>query len=613
MPHFNQIKLIVYFLLLTFFGKLGAEVISEEFLQVEEVEGENLYELIENYMDNRLDWQQGTIAELRKLPLQSSLIERLVKLKKDKAEIKTWRQLGQRTKLSKREVRVIKMFITMGKIKNYRGEYKLYNKLKHSKKHLNYNKNCQKIKIVLPSGGYLGGVTEWDEGEQEIWDHRNITYRSPLIKEKIRLYAGSYKINSGYGLVFSNSLFSMRSVNPSYNLKPGALKTYNTTSSNEYNYLFGTAIDYQADQYQVTPFWSRKGIDGHVENGIIKNISKTGEHVTEGQIKRKNNILQNQYGIAFNYDQNFYSLGMLGYYSDYGRKFAKIGSSNLAVVALNHSFKFQSWLLSGETAFAGKSQWAFKEALLFKLDEFVLGVSYRYFSPQYFCDLASTVRHYSGPLQNEKGVNFGFSLKLPRNFGVKGYIDYFSRIEPQGAGENIPVGSAFVTQLIKKFNPRMKLWLKYKKLSEQYFSIAYFQRVKRQFKVKSLFELTPGFNMINRFVYNKLSIGGTQETGIGINNSLEIQTERMVIDFGTTNFFTESYASRVYLYEPGIPFRFNLPVLYGAGTRFFVTINYRINEIFLLYFVCSYFEQKKVKQDYMNRQHQFELQLEINL
>ena len=49
---------------------------------------------------------------------------------------------------------------------------------------------------------------------------------------------------------------------------------------------------------------------------------------------------------------------------------------------------------------------------------------------------------------------------------------------------------------------------------------------------------------------------------------------------GTTQFYSPVWDTRIYLYEPGIPLRFNMVSLYGTGYRYFIIIQNRFrNEL----------------------------------
>ncbi|MCF7886426.1 MAG: hypothetical protein K9M80_08020, partial [Candidatus Marinimicrobia bacterium] len=338
-----------------------------------------------------------------------------------------------------------------------------------------------------------------------------------------------------------------------------------------------------------------------------------GLHVTQGQIDRRENLLQNQYGLAAVYNFGSNQLGLLNYSSLWGRSLETLGSRHLHMSSIYHKFQTGAWKLSGEYAFDYQGKYAIQSGLLYTPGKIKIGIGYRYFSPQLFGDMSSTIRHYSGRLKNEKGINLGLAFTLPAEIKFTGYIDFFSRVAPPNNGSPPPLGKESLVQLYKNFNSSYKIWLKYKQMYEIFHSDANFCSLKKQFKLKSHLEITHYLDLITRFIYNNLQTGNNEQNGLAISNSLEIDLNPINIIFGSSNFYTDSYESRVYLYEPGIPLRFNLPVLYGTGRRYFFTINYRINEIFLLYFVCSYAEQRKINQNKWNRKKLFELQLEINL
>ncbi|MDO9547632.1 MAG: hypothetical protein Q7J65_01530, partial [Candidatus Marinimicrobia bacterium] len=69
--------------------------------------------------------------------------------------------------------------------------------------------------------------------------------------------------------------------------------------------------------------------------------------------------------------------------------------------------------------------------------------------------------------------------------------------------------------------------------------------------------------------------------GIGTSISLSVSYKKtMELTVGTTQFYSPVYDTRIYLYEPGIPLRFNMVSLYGTGSRYFIVIQNRFrNEL----------------------------------
>lgn len=606
----NQIKLalIIGFCLLNI---LYSDVFSEEILQLDENSDASLQEIMENYLNNRLIWTQCHKEDLSQLPLNDDIIDVLLALKSENITINSWQKLQSESGLNSSEIRAVKMFILINQDSGFASDYKFYNKFVEDSTGMEYYSNSQKFHLHWPQGGFLGGVTDWDKGERNIWDYSNFTLRWP-IKDGMQIYAGGYKFNWGYGLVVSNSLFNMRVSRPSRNLKIGSPGFYNTTSSSPAGNFWGTSVSYQKNRWQFYPFWSRRYRDATIEKGVVQSISTTGQHVTEGQIERKNNLLQSHYGIGTVYKFGQNQVGLLGYYTNYSKKYSIIDSRNLALVSLQHQFKIEDWMFSGEYALRDNGGRSCKMGLLLDLDDLTMGAGYRYLGIDYFSDMGSSGRYFSGELQNETGLNFGLAVKIPGDIKLSGYVDFFRRLVPEEDGSHAPYGTETVLSLYKYFEDCCKFWLKYKQINEKYFSDACFQNVKKQIKLKNVLLLSSQIELVTRLVYKQVRSNQFQ-SGFGMSNAIEMNMGQISIDAGTTNFFTDNFNSRVYLYEPGIPFHFNLPMLYGTGRRFFLTINYRINELFLLYFVCSYVEQKRVKQANWNQKTVFELQFEVSL
>ncbi len=607
----NQIKfvLIIGLCLINF---LYSDVFSEEILQLDENSDASLQEIMENYLNNRLIWTQCGEEDIRQLPLNDDIIEVLVDLKSKNISVNNWQKMQDESGLNSSEIRAVKMFILFDQSTDLASDYKFYNKFVKDSTGMKYFSNGQKIHLQFPQGGFIGGVTDWDKGERDVWDYCNFTLRWPIIKDVMQIYAGSYKFNWGYGLVVSSSLFNMRLPSPSRNIKIGSPGFYNTTSSSPAGHFWGTSISYEKRKWRFYPFWSRRYRDATIENGIVQSISTTGQHVTEGQIERRNNLLQNHYGMGTVYQFGHNRVGLLGYYTNYSKKYSEIDSRNLVLGSLQHQFKIQDWIFSGEYAFRDNGGRSCKIGLLLDRKRITIGAGYRYLGTEYFSDMGSAGRYFSGELQNETGLNFGIAVNIPGGVKMSGYVDFFRRLISVKYGSHAPYGTETVVSLYKYFEDCCKFWLKYKQINEKYYSDVYFQNLKKQIKLKNVLILTSQIELVSRLVYNQVQNSEIQ-SGFGMSNAVEIDMDQITIDVGTTNFFTDNFNSRVYLYEPGIPFHFNLPMLYGTGQRFFLTINYRINELFLLYFVGSYVEQKRVKQANWNQKTVFELQFEVNL
>ncbi len=114
------------------------------------------------------------------------------------------------------------------------------------------------------------------------------------------------------------------------------------------------------------------------------------------------------------------------------------------------------------------------------------------------------------------------------------------------------------------------------------------QYKQKQIKLKVLHKWSKNLSIIINYVENKYMIENLQEKGKGFQIYLKKQYQNHKMTFGIIHYFTPTWNSRIYIYEPGIPYRFSMPALSGTGNNYFITETIKFNEIFSFSFAGKY-------------------------
>lgn len=407
---------------------------------------------------------------------------------------------------------------------------------------------------------------------------------------------GHYKANFGYGLTLNTGAFFGGKYNMDVSVHRFGRGFSPHSSMNESSYLQGAAFTHKISaNWEISALYSYKMMDARVEDMFIRSFKTDGYHRTQSDMEKKNTVSNQLVGsnIAYKNDK-FEILSTLVYthfnkllnpdekpyniYYPRGKDFFNAGVS--------YKVFMNRFILSGETAFDKSGKIATLHILSYSpsVNTSLFFIN-RYFDKKYQAIYADSPFCESAKLQNEVGTYIGLNANLlDRKLRLNGYCDIFhffhrrykvDKEHTSGVGIVGEVSYSPVSPLsmLIKYSMKNKAENHVESDKEKYVLPYVKHRLSYQLNYSPAKQvlLKAGVQYI-RSGFN----GREQSNGLLCNGTLRFSHEDVPVRASLLAawFKTDDYASRIYMYEPGLSYAFSMPSFYGKGCRYALNLQY---------------------------------------
>lgn len=410
------------------------------------------------------------------------------------------------------------------------------------------------------------------------------------------LALGNYKASFGYGLVVNTGIFSFgKLLGTSVGTRFGkGLSKHSSTSENDY--LQGGGITYRiGKRWEISAYSSFRKLDARVDNTFIMSFKKDGLHRTKGDYEKKNTVSNALIGSDLFYRGKQFKIGLTAVYNrlnkvlnpevkPYNEYYPR--GNEFFNGSVYYKYHFRKFTFSGETALDKGGRVATLNMLSYSPTVYTsfLFIN-RYFDKRYESLSASSSFSDNTYLQNELGWYLGMNTNmLGSKLKLSGYVDIFKFFHYKyQVDKKNSMGSDVLFQTSYSPHNKLSVLIKYgyKSRDKNYTSAD-----------KSKYVLTNNRNRISgQVVYSPfeqcvLKTGGeyvrsgfmrrqTSE-GILLNGTAKFDINPIKLFVSGAWFKTDSYDSRIYMYEPGLLYSFSMQSFYGRGSRTAAGIQYNI-------------------------------------
>ena len=431
----------------------------------------------------------------------------------------------------------------------------------------------------------LGFVGSQDAGEpffanRNRWGYDYYSFYLQLrnLRRLESLVVGNYRVSMGMGLVMNNG-FSLGKMAMLQNLGRSSY-TLRAHSSRSAGSLFGAAATIDMGQHlKLTAFASYSPADATLnKDGTVASILDTDYHRTETEMSKKHNLHLLKTGGSLRYNAHGYHLGMNALYTHLDRTLSPNTAtlyrqyypqgSDFLNLSLDYGYASPKVALSGETATDRKGHLAtVNTASLRVTDVLSLMVLQRFYSYAY-SSLDAQSYSDGGSVRNESGIYLGLTWHPSQALRLSAYTDY-----------------AYFA------------WAKYQVSQSSYSWDNLLQATwqKRRWTLTGRYRLRlrqkddeTKKHLVNRWEHRgRLSADYTAATGLGgrvqmdggwstgewggmVSGTLAYTRRWLRLNGGFGYFHTDSYNSRVYLYELGPLYTYSSQAFYGEGIRYWL-------------------------------------------
>jgi hypothetical protein len=621
----------------------------------EGTDNSDLYELIEHYLNNPLNLNKASLAELSALPYSDLSTANLIIEHRNKyGVIFSKNELYSISAIPEKVVQKILPFITVSdssssnkspkkndlsnftlqmrsRILNdlqrrrgfeahkYEGSpYKIYNRLKAS-----YSENIG-----------LGILTDKDAGEYSYYDFYSGYLKLSDWYGFKNIIMGDYLVEFGQGLALWSPYGLSKGTDAVYAVKKqsGKLKPYSSASEN--NFFRGAGTEYIWEHIMIAGFYSSNLVDANIDSisGMVTSTPLDGLHRTNTESAKRKSIREISYGAIMEYNiSGSLSTGILYYTSLFNRSFY---SSDIHDINGN-KFKYYSIYLDlyikyfnvfGEYSFSGNS---------------VASINGLHFSPSPIFSYTLIIRNYppnyinlhgygfgerSGATQNEFGIYNGFRWRT--SLGILNF--YYDQFKFPYATTDNPLPSEgnefmvnFSSRLSKKLEANTRIKHENKEVTISVDRRDHLvRRIKQSYRFELIYTLSDYIRFKSRAEYSNYYIRDTHLSSEGylFFEDVRIQPVNNLFIYGRAIFFqTDSYNSTIYEYENDLTGILSTTGLSGEGVRFYFVIKYGLFKRINLSF--KYSETYKPKETSIgtgyqeiegNLDNRIGLQLDIN-
>lgn len=428
---------------------------------------------------------------------------------------------------------------------------------------------------------------------------------------KYSVLVGDYNVAWAQGLAMGGNFFSGK-LQIVENVWRMGKEIRPHTSSNEYNYLRGVATTMRfSNQWSLSAFASYRKLDANTNNGVVTSLKTDGLHRTLTELDKRNTLGNATSGIRIAYDKQKWHIALHALYTYYTKKIAPperiynryyLRGNQAAVTSIDYSWKSKKWMIIGETAIDKNGHPSTTNSLKYRhSDRINFTLQQRSLSPRFISPFGNTLQAGSRTC-NEHGILFGMYLRPHNRLTLTAYTDLYIMPKPTYNAYQTSKGmEAYLQAKIQTgaahtwtFRYRFKTyqqnisghnqWLEYNsnhnaRIASAYTSTRWNINIAVDARILTKQTTTPQLGWM-------LSARSTQKWHKKFTSSL----------FAAA-FFTDSYATRLYAYEPQLQHAAGFPTFAYHGMRFVAVGKWEPTEYIsfgLRYGLIHYFNREEI-------------------
>lgn len=639
------------------FGQTKEEIIQErlEFiaqdLEVEDISLEDVFEVLNNYYDNKLNLNTATQEELEGLMMVNVFqINALLKWRDENgyfsslfeiSEVPYWDLVTLNNILPfvvvlEVESKTRRRFSEYFKEGNFEAYFRFIRGIERKEGYADVsdeekeesnkyywgdpNKLYSRLRYTNGNQLSLGVTMTKDPGEQLFgktqpygFDFYSAHAYYDNGKQFLRKVAvGDFQMQIGQGLAFWTGYgFGKTAESSTTRKKARGLKPF--TSTDEARYLRGAGVEIGLADFSLTTFVSYKGVDGSVmdldtldseEARLASSINMSGYHRTTSELNRKNSMNELIYGANLKYETRNFQVGVSAIQQAYDAYYKRseqlmnkyqFEGKELLNLSADYSYLIGNVNLYGEIAHSGSSNSiAVLQGVSVALGRrTTFSAAYRNYPKDYHTFYAQGFGETSNT-NNESGIYFGGNFRLSNAWSLNAYVDFFKspwlryRVDAPSHGHEV------LGQIRYRPNPRFELFFRAREkdkminVSNYETNVRPVERYKlRKYQLNMNVVLGGGWTWKSRidFVTDNRESKGLQK-GFGLAQDLLYRNAKFPVEVSLRYaiFNTDSYDTRLYIYEYNMQNVFSIPTYFNVGSRAYALLRYTfLNERFDLW------------------------------
>ena len=618
------------------------EVYLNEVMTLEDVESESLetvYDLLCELEQHPLDINSLTRETLEQFPfLSAQQIEEIIEYRDRYGPLKSVGELQMVRSLDFAQRRLLSYFIYIGD-EQERGFPKLDDIARYGRHELMATARIPFYRRKGDNGTYLGDpyhhwlryqftyhdavkagfVGAKDAGEpfftgRNRWGYDHYAFYLQLrgLGRLESLCLGHYRISMGMGLVM-NSDFSLGKVAMLQNL--GRASTgLRAHSSRSDNFLQGASATLNLGKgLRLTAFGSYRAIDATLnKDGTAATLLNTGYHRTAAEMDKKHNLNMIKAGGSLSYQYGGLHIGLNMAYSQLSRELKPNSSAlyrknypqgkDFLNTSLDYRYASHRLSLSGETAIDKAGHLATINTASIRLSDTWSMMALQRFYAYSYASIDAQSFSEGGRVQNESGVYLGLTWRPSPSLRLDAYTDFayfaWARYQVSQSSYNWDHLLQGTWQHRRwTLDARYRLRLKQKDNADK---TALKSHPEHRLRLGLSYAGKGGFGTHTQIDGGYYAYG-EKEWGMMISQSLSYEGRWLRLNGGVGYFHTDSYDSRVYLYEKGPLYTYGLTSFYGEGIRYWLMARAAIGQKLTLTAkigVTDYFDRSIIGSSY---------------
>ena len=462
----------------------------------------------------------------------------------------------------------------------------------------------------------LGFVGSQDAGEpffanQNKWGYDYYSFYLQLrnFRRLESLVLGNYRVSMGMGLVMNNS-FSLGKMAMLQNLGRSSY-TLRAHSSRSAGSLFGAAATIDMGRHlKLTAFASYSPADATLnKDGTVSSILDTDYHRTETEMNKKHNLHPFKTGGCLRYNAHGFHLGMNALYTHLDRTLKPNTSTlyrqhypqgtDFLNLSLDYGYASPKVALSGETATDRKGHLATINTASLRVSDVLSLMALQRFYSYAYSSLDAQSYSDGGRVQNESGIYLGLTWQPLLTLRLSAYSDYayFAWAKYQVSQSSYSWDNLLQATWQKQrwtLTGRYRLRLRQKDDETKKHLV---NRWEHRGRLSADYTIATGLG-------GRMQIDGgwtTGEWGGMVSATLAYTRRWLRLNGGFGYFHTDSYNSRVYLYELGPLYTYSSQMFYGEGIRYWLMARANIGKHLMLTAkigISDYFDRNTIGSSY---------------